>query len=66
MKMDEVRRVKQVLCERHFPLCLTTKCPMAKFECYAFPIEVLWRMSTPVVKRKMAMVLREVGKDDYK
>ena len=34
--MQKYERVKKTLCEKHNRMCLTTKCPLAKFGCYDF------------------------------
>lgn len=63
----ELAANKQKLCDKHYPKCITSGCPLARYFCYEIPdIRKLYVKSQPGIKRKITQILREAGEDGKK
>lgn len=61
MTREKMVAKKGILCNKHYPKCITTECPLAKYFCYDEPnILRLYRKGNPAVKRKITRILKAV------
>ena len=61
MKMEDGRMVHRILCHKHKRMCLTTKCPFAKYECYSYPdFDLFYGEHGMGARRGIASIVKEV------
>ena len=61
MTREEMVAKMNILCNKYYPKCITTECPLARYYCYDEPnILRLYRESSPAAKRKITRILKAV------
>lgn len=56
---------KQKLCDKHYPKCITSGCPLARYFCYEVSdICKLYANSQLGAKRKITKILKETGESE--
>lgn len=64
MKIEDGRKARRILCEKHNLKCITTKCPFSKMGCYEFQTFDRFYYESYNSRRKIARIVNEVLKSE--